>query len=178
MAPDAALAARARSAYERGRWGVGLTRAAPAALIAGVALLLHGMALACVAAGAALLALVAVFGWRGGEPARVTGPALLVGLLPFCAPAASRGLGHACVAAGCISYCLIACVVSGLVAGFVFAARTRPRGSGWWAGAAVLALTGSLGCAYAGVPGLLGMLVGSAVGAVPAALWVARTQRA
>jgi hypothetical protein len=113
-------------------------------------------------------------GWRGGPHAEVATPALWAGLVPFAAPLLSRGYGHLCVEGACVSYCLLACGIGGFLAGLVFAARARPRGAAWASGAGILALTGALGCTFAGVPGLLGMLAGGVVGAVPAAWWMAR----
>jgi hypothetical protein len=39
----------------------------------------------------------------------------------------------------------------------------------------VAALAGSLGCVIAGVSGIVGMVVGLAIGAVPVLWWPART---
>ncbi len=175
MAPDQLLALRARRAYEVSRLGVGARMAIPAALVVLLALAINGPDPMCLAAGGLLCAIVAASGWQGGEWGRAALPALAAGLLPFFAPLSSRGLGHVCVAGSCVSYCLIACAVSGFVAGFLFTSRARPQGGGWLLGAAVLALTGSLGCAFTGLPGMIGMLVGGAAGVVPAALWMARS---
>jgi len=133
---------------------------------------LHQGALWCAIVCASLCLAVIAFVWRGGAWARPVGPAIAVGLIPLAAPLCTRALAPICVGDSCVSTCLVACCAAGLIAGGIFAARFTPqKREGWLAAATLLGLTGSIGCACAGVPGLVGMLLGALAGAMPAGVW-------
>lgn len=160
----------ARASYERGRLHRGLELALPTLLLAGVALLLHEGSLA-TASVAAVLVLATVFaGHHGRGFDRLVGPATLSGLPAFVAPLCISSEAHLCAGDWCLSYCLTACVAGGLVSGLLFAGRLRRVAPGPMAalfGSGLMLLVGMLGCVVAGVPGVIGLMVGSAVGGVP-----------
>ena len=68
-------------------------------------------------------------------------------------------------------FCVPACLAGGVLAGVVVGSigvRTK-RGWGFWlAASGVSLLTGAMGCACVGVPGLVGLVMGYTVMTVPA----------
>lgn len=165
---DAKLAARARTAYERGRLRRALARAAAAAAIAAVAMAGCPSPAAPAACVAALGVLVAACLWRGGAWAHGARLGFAAGLAPCLLPAAARA-AHACNTALCVSMpslCLVAGAMAGLLLGWL---GPRLRGHGdrrFWLGAAgVVLLAGATGCLAAGLAGLAGMALGLLAGA-------------
>lgn len=162
--------ATARASYERGRLQRGLELALPTLVLAGVAILIHEGSLA-TASVAAVLVLATVFaGHYGRGLDRLVGPATLSGLPAFVAPLCITTEAHLCAGDWCLSYCLTACVAGGLVSGLLFAGRLRRIAPGPMAGlfgSGLLLMVGMLGCIAAGVPGVIGLIVGGAVGGVP-----------
>ena len=169
--PTAALAARARRAYERGRLGWALRRAALATAVAAVALAgcpAPARPAACaLALGAALAACL----WRGGEWGRGVRLGFLAGLAPCWGPALVRAAYLSCDRV-CPALPPV-CVAGGVVAGFLVAWLGLQRGGGrrfWLAAAGAAALAGAIGCLPAGLAGLAGMALGMLAGAAAPAL--------
>jgi hypothetical protein len=171
---EAALALRARRAYEQGRLQAALWRAAP--LVPLVAWSLGWCRYPTLAAlcGAALIALTVAFGWRGEQWGRAVAPGLVAGLPPLVLPLLMRGASEVCVGEMCCSLCLVGCVSGGLVAGLLLGRRAAalPEGRGAFlaAAGALALLAGAPACAFAGVVGLAGLLLGFATGSAPALL--------
>ena len=171
---EPALFARSRRAYERGRLQAALW---PAALLVPVVAwswtwcLYPALAVAC---GTALVALTLVFRWRGRVWARGVGPGLAAGLPPLVLPFLMREASQVCVGELCCSLCLIGCVGGGLAAGAFVGRRAASIGEGraaFLASAGTLALlAGAPACAFAGVAGLAGLLLGFAGGSAPVLL--------
>ncbi len=176
MAPieQTSIRGRARRAYELGRLRWSLMRSlcvAPFLLAA----LAPRQQLATTAASVALLFAVAVaLSFYGRAAGRALFPALAAGLVPLAAPLGMCVLGHACGSARCMSLCLPACCVGGLVAGAIVAARARKEANlderRLFLGAAcvLVALTGAIGCTVAGAAGVLGMMGATLLASAPA----------
>ena len=127
-----------------------------------------------VVCGTALVALAIVFRWRGQAWARGVGPGLAAGLPPLVVPFLMREASQVCVGEICCSLCLIGCVGGGLASGAFVGRRAASIGAGraaFLAAAGTLALlAGAPACAFAGVAGLTGLLLGFAAGTAPALL--------
>jgi hypothetical protein len=170
---------RALRAYELGRVRVG-AKAASAALLVGVAAVGLGRPLALTAVlCAALAAVVGVTAFRGGTAAHAVWPALAAGAGAMFLPLAIRTAGCSLFGPECMRFCLPACVAGGVVMGaaLAFAARREEHGPREFlvAGAAIAALTASLGCSLAGATGVLGMAVGTLAAGAP--IWLAARAR-
>lgn len=167
MAADAALLARARKAYELGRlrWAL---RILPAVLLAGAAAVACGRPLdmSCLLCGA-LFALGAGLLFYGGPAARAVRPGLWAGVPALALPLLVRTLGHVCLGPSCMQLCMPACILGGVAAGVaigLLGAREERPLPFMVPALVIAALLGSLGCAIAGLAGVLGMLAGLAAG--------------
>lgn len=170
MAPDQNAIAAARSAYQRGRARLALTHAAPAlgymavALVAGSELHAAGLGLAAFVVGALAVFLGGVFG-------RAVLPALVYGALPFAVTHVVQSFGHVCIPGGCVSWCMPACAVTGLVVGVAFARRAeRDRDPlvFFVAGFPLIVATGALGCRCLGYGSIAGLALGMLLVSLPA----------
>jgi hypothetical protein len=163
---------RARVAYERGRLRLALLGVLPVALVMLVAVVFGHRPTSALGFGCATAALGAAMLWYGRDPQRAVLPGIAAGLVPMLlALCANRW--HACGVDGCVSYCVPACTVGGIVAGLAVAAvGNRRRAGGWfWVSASALAvLTGSMGCSCVGYSGLAGLGLGFVGGMAPALL--------
>jgi len=168
---EATLVARARRAYERGRLQAALWWAAPLALLAAWTASWCRYPALAVACGAALVLLTVAFRWRGQVWARAVWPGLAAGLPPLVLPFLMREASQVCVGEVCCSLCLVGCVGGGALAGVLVGRRAASLGEGrgaFLAAAGTLALlTGAPACAFAGVIGLAGLLLGFAGGTAP-----------
>src|SRR5262249_4950322 len=101
-------------------------------------------------------------------------PGLLAGLPALALPLGVRVVGHACASDACFALCLPACCAGGVIAGAALALSARTgsdpaRKREYLAAALLIAgLTGSVGCAVAGVSGILGMLATTVLTSAPA----------
>lgn len=171
---DAALVARARRAYERGRVVAGLRRALPfAALVALVGALSPGPAWTVAVAGLLAAAAGAAF-WRGGVVARAARAGLWAGLAPLMVPLLLRVLHHGCLGCAgpsmrlCIALCTIMGALGGVALGALAAREPADDRRRFVVTAALFAAgTGAVGCVFAGAAGLLGMAGGLLLGGVP-----------
>jgi hypothetical protein len=164
-----ALQAQARSAYERGRWRLGLQAAWPALVMAGLCVALGGQLFATLGLGVVLAAVIAKATHSGRGASRAVIPGLLAGALPLAVGLIACRVPHACVAGFCVSWCAPLCLGAGGLAGVILGARaTRApaeRQPSMFVGMTVAVLTGSLGCLVVGLGGVVGMLVGVSLGA-------------
>lgn len=173
MGVPAASRGRTRCAYERGRVLAGLRLAAWVLPMVAFAVLLQGDPAARLSVGGALFATAATFGWRGGAWGRAVIPGLLAGAVPMGLPMLARASDAGCALAGmsCTTWCLAACLAGGTIAGALLgyrAARTsEARLAAFCASGVVAVMTGSLGCLVIGSAGLLGLVAGFGITAVP-----------
>ena len=170
-----ALERRARRAYELGR----LREALPFTLLAVPPTLLTAWVCERAAGtalhGAMLALLLLAYAWRGQDFGRAILPGILVGYAAFLVPwlAVSSGV----CPLGPSPYLLAACAAAGLLGGLGITWRClanrccSPREL--LAVGGLASLTASLGCAVAGLLGLLGMGLGLALAAAPG-FWVLR----
>jgi hypothetical protein len=169
---------RARRAYESAR----LRRAAVA--FAPVLLLMTATALVghrfgyTLAFGSALFALGVGLLWYGRSAKQAVLPGVAAGLVPLLFALCAKQ-AHGCVGDHCMMFCVPACLAGGVIAGIVVGSVGVRKGRGlgfWFAASGVTLLTGAMGCACVGVPGLIGLALGYAVTTVPA-LIVAQVRR-
>lgn len=174
MAIEADIAlARARRAYERGRAKRALALAAPVLLMVAAAALLGSRRSTFVPGGLALLGTSWFFLWRGQTLGRAVLPGVLAGVAPLVLALAARSYGHLCTGDRCMSLCIPACSLGGLVAGALIArtARDTPHRGRFIVGASTLAvLVGALGCSCVGFGGIAGLGLGLALAVAPATL--------
>lgn len=172
--PEAALRARARRAYELGRLRHAVAVAWPALPLAAVGLAARP-APGSVPIALLLVAVALGLAWRGRGAGRAVRLGLAAGIAPIVLPLAMMRLGHFCVDGRCLSSCLAGCVLGGGLAGLVVGARAarEPTARADFAlgAGAVAVLAGTLGCAWAGVPGVLGMIAGVVVTSAPIAVF-------
>ncbi len=174
------LRARARRAYELGRARLG-TKAAAVELLIAAAAVGFGRPLEITAAiGAALAVLTAVLAFRGETSGRAVWSGLSAGTGAMLLPLLSMTVGCRFLDPSCMRFCLPTCVVAGSAMGawlaIVAARQERGRVEFLAGGAAVAALTASLGCTLAGAGGVVGMALGTVLAGTP--VWLAsRAQR-
>jgi len=179
MAPTE-LIPRARAAYELGRARLGLQRAVCVLPLAFCALVPCQKPVFVAVALGALFVAVALFSYLGKAAGSAVLPGVLAGLPALALPIGVRLTGHLCELPGCIALCLPACAVGGIVSGAALALaanleEAQPRRREFLLAALVLAsLTGSIGCAAAGMTGVMAMLAGTAIVSAPALLAAAR----
>ncbi|MCA9534378.1 MAG: hypothetical protein KC593_11885 [Myxococcales bacterium] len=176
MGPDPITTTAAHAAYRRGRARMALGHAAPALLYMGLALALGSDPRAAwFAAATFVVGLLAVF--VGGPFGRAVRPALVYGALPFAVTHAVQSSGHMCVGDACVSWCLPACAVTGLVVGVAFtrrAERDRNPLAFFAAGVPMVVATGALGCRCLGYSSVVGLALGMLLVSLPAwPRWVA-----
>jgi hypothetical protein len=174
MALDPKLAlSRSMRAYEFGRARHAATFALPLAALSVVAACLGTKpATACVV-GLALLATAWFLLWRGQTLGRSVFPGILAGLVPLALAVGARAYGHVCTGSQCVSLCIPACTVGGVLAGFLIARAGRhaaSRGRFVLGASALAVLVGSLGCSCVGYGGVAGLGVGLLLTLLPAAL--------
>jgi hypothetical protein len=169
------LRARARRAYELGRARLGAKAAAASLVIAAIAAGLGRPLLLTASLGAALAILVAALAFRGRASGRAVSTGLWAGSAAMLLPLALSTAGCRMFGEACMRFCLPACVAGGLAMGFALAtvARRREQGEAEFlaGGAAVAALTASLGCTLAGAGGIVAMAVGTLLAGAP--VWLA-----
>ncbi len=161
-----ALIARARRAYEIGRLRTALLYAAPAVPLAALSHSCCIDAPALWSLCAAAFVAIAFSVWRGRSLGAGARAGLAAGLLSWLLPLAARWLGLPMTAAA-VPLCFGAGVASGMVV--AWQARRRQDDRAWFllAAAVVAGLVGGLGCIIAGAGGLLGMIAGEVIAAVP-----------
>ena len=176
--PEAALSARARRAYERGRLLSALPAVAFALPMVALSVVLCDRPAASAGCGLALVVVLLAAAWRGQPFARGTRAGLVAGLGPLLLPMAT--CFHLCAGGVCLfapTACVVAAMLGGAALGLYARRRVagRPEAGGYLVTAlGVAALVGSLGCVIAGASGLIGMAIGLALGTAPVLWWPAR----
>ncbi len=171
MAVDLEVAeARARRAYEIARLRRGLLHAMPLGAVVFAVALGGYRAGATFPLGALLYASAVLFLWRGQQLGEGVFPGAIAGLVPLTLAFCAKSYGHVCTGSACVSLCVPACVLGGMLAGSVitFVARRRSapdssRTTFFLAASAVALLTGALGCSCVGFGGVIGLFGGLAV---------------
>jgi hypothetical protein len=161
---------RARRAYELSRARRAAVGFAPVVLLVVVAALFGERFGYTLAFGSALFLLGVGLLWYGRGVKRAVLPGLAAGLVPLVFGLCAKHIAHACTGDGCMALCVPACFVGGVIAGIVIdwvALRSASKAGFWIAASGVGLLTGAMGCVCAGVLGLVGLLVGFAVSALP-----------
>jgi hypothetical protein len=161
---------RARMKYEwsRARWAV--IGFAPAGVLIAIAAYFGGSPRWPLTFGALMFVVGALFLWYGRELKRAVLPGLAAGVLPLTLALCAMHVGHVCSGDRCMLVCLPACVVGGVASGVVLAVlgHRGKHGFGFWASAsAITLLTGAMGCACIGVSGVMGLMLGFALGFAP-----------
>jgi len=168
---------RARHAYERGRIRLGLRAALAVIPLMALSMLICGRPELTLPTGGALFAVTAWLRARGQAYGRALVPGYLAGCAPLALPVALRASGHCCVGGACWSGCILACVAGGLFAGiatgFLSTTERDKRGPFFVSMLLVSGLVGGLGCAMAGLSGVLGMAVALGTTSLPIS-WVAQ----
>jgi hypothetical protein len=154
---------RVRRSYELSRLRSALLGFAPMLLlVVAAAFLSHRYTFALPAGTVLLLAGVAAL-WYGRDPGRGVLPGAVGGSLALTLALCANQMGHFCTGERCMSWCLPACVLGGLLAGGIvgFSGLRKRRGLGYWVSASsITLLTGSLGCSCVGYSGIAGLFVG------------------
>lgn len=165
------LAARARRAYEVGRWRWALQIAWVVLALVAVSFVFVGRSTVTALVGAALLGVAATLRWRGGSLAAAARAGFAAGLVPFSLMVALK-CGAFCSFGVCMAHCAHFCAFGGLAAGVLLATRARGHAERvvafLAAGSAIAALTGMLGCVVGGLGGIAWMLVGELAATLPA----------
>lgn len=174
MALDSRAAfARAARAYELGRARRAATLAAPLVAIAVIGCCLGAQPVTSACVGIALVAAAWVFLWRGQALGKAVFPGVVAGLVPLALAVFARSYGHVCTGTECVSLCIPACTLGGLLAGLVVARTARHTASPgqFLLGSTSLAvLVGALGCSCVGFGGILGLGAGLMVTVLPASM--------
>ncbi len=171
---------RARLAYETSRLRRAIIAFAPILLLVIAAALIGQRVRYTLALGTALFTFGVVLLWYGRDIRRAVLPGVLAGLVPMAFALCAKHIGHGCTGDGCMTLCVPACAAGGFLAGLAIhvAWFRHGRHSGFWVAASVLTLlTGAMGCACAGLPGLVGLAVGFAAPATTGLLVAALPQR-
>lgn len=172
MADAARLESLARRAYEGARLRRAFLFALPLLPIAVVAGCLGGKLPSACCVGALAYAAAVAFLWRGRELGEAVLPGVVAGVVPLTLALCAKAYGHVCTGEECVSLCVPACTLGGVVAGAYLAILGRRRGMGlpfWLAAGAVATAVGTLGCSCVGYGGVLGLVGGLLVPQVAAA---------
>lgn len=159
----AAAFRRAMRAYELGRARHAAIFAFPLIVIAIVAVCFGTRPTVACALGCALVVTACFLLWRGQTLGRAVLPGILAGLVPLALAIGARAYGHVCTGGQCVSLCIPACTLGGVVAGFVIARAAKHAASrGLFVGgaSALAVLVGSLGCSCVGFGGIAGLGLG------------------
>lgn len=154
---------RLRRAYEFGRLRSALVRGLPALGFGALASVLGAPPSGWWLAGLIFVLSGGVF-FIGGRAARAIKPAFLIGAVPFFFSHVAQPAGHMCSVNGaCLSWCLPACFVGGLLGGFWLVSEVRRREAGvagWLLGSTVLIAVGAMGCHCVGFGSITGLIGG------------------
>ena len=165
---EAALADRARRAYERGRVALGMRTALAVAPMAMLSWIACDNPAATAVSALALTVLVTAAVWRGQDLARGARIGLVAGIPSLLAPVAVGATGHLC-ASMCLLFptaCLAGGILGGLVLGWLAVGAGLER-SGLATAGATAWLAGTLGCVLMGSVGVAVLLLGLAFGLAP-----------
>lgn len=164
---------RARFHYEWARARSALLGASPILLVTLAAAWLGSRPTSAVLIGSVVFVWGALLLWYGRDPRKALLPGFAAGIVPLTFALCATLVGHGCTGNACLSLCVPACALGGLVAGLAVAAvgHRRRHGAVFWLSASGIALlTGAMGCACVGYSGVLGMSLGYVAGMIPAGL--------
>jgi hypothetical protein len=168
---------RARRKYEWARARQAILGFAPSLVIVMIAAVANERPMSAVTFGTAMFVVGAALLWYGREIRRAVLPGLAMGLLPLALALCAKHMGHACMGGECMTLCLPACTLGGVLAGAgvsLIGLRWKQGGS-FWVGATLLTfLTGAMGCSCVGYAGVAGLALGYAVASIPLLLRKAR----
>ncbi len=176
MAPidTASLRARAKRAYEVGRFREALAFAVFVVPMVVLSLLVCRQPGLTGLGGSALLLLAIGFRWRGGAVGRAVMPGLLAGSVPLVLPVLLRSSGHCCIGGACWSICMLGCVAGGVLAGVAVGVAAQAELERRWtflsAATLIAGLSGLLGCAIVGAAGIAGMVISCVASSVQVAV--------
>jgi hypothetical protein len=160
------LESRIRRAYEKGRVRHAIAASAPVLALGALVLLVDRRPAVVLSLAGLLFATEALFVWRGQQLGRGALAGLAGGAIPLafglCMQVYARLCGSMLVGPACTAVC----AAGGLLAGFWIAwvARRQPSRIAFAGAAATTAvLMGAIGCACAGLAGVVGLLAGIAV---------------
>jgi hypothetical protein len=145
--------------------------------IGALVLLLDRRPVVILGINALLFAAAVVLMWRGQEAGRGMLAGLATGAVPLLFGVCLQGYQYVCHATAVMPQCVAVCSAGGLVAGLLIAwtAQRRAATSTFVLSAgAVALLMGALGCACAGVAGVVGLMAGLTI---PIAAGQLRTAR-
>lgn len=157
---------RVRRAYELARLRAALLRSLPALFLFAV-LAVEGASSGRLVAAVGVYATAVLAQFLGQSAALAVAPSLLFGLVPFTIVRIAESSGHVCLGGQCISWCLPACLIGGLVGGALVALRGRSapdRTAYLLTAVGLVGLSGVLGCSCAGGAGMAGIGLGVLVG--------------
>lgn len=167
------LLTAARRQYELGRLGSSWRASALALPMILISLRACNRPEVTLVAGAALMIACAFFSWRGLSYKKGVFSGLVAGFMAALVPFFAFQLGL-CAGGAMAALCQAVCLFGGAVAGAMIAARAVRLAEGrrrfLIASTSIACLTGSLGCALAGLGGVLGMALGVLVLTAPAVL--------
>ncbi len=159
----AELERRLRSVYERGRWRDAALGSLPFLGVVIAAAVLGGRPLSALAIGGLLYVAGVVCLWRGRQMGAAVLPGAIAGGVPLALALGAGAMSHGCHGSACVSWCVPACTVGGVVAGVLVASAGAQRRAGleYWTTASGFALmVGALGCSCVGFGGILGLASG------------------
>jgi len=157
------LERRFRRVYELGRLKRALVGFVPMLLLVLASMTFGGRFSIAIIIAPLLFAGGVLALWYGREPGRGVLPGALAGGAALVLVLCANQMGHFCTGEGCLSWCLPACITSGVLAGAVisFIGVRQRRGWGYWVSASgITLLTGALGCSCVGFSGLIGLAAG------------------
>jgi hypothetical protein len=163
--------ARVRYEWSRAKWAI--LGFAPVLIIVAIAVAFGHRPAWSVTFGLTMFAAGALMLWYGRDLKRAVLPGVAAGVLPLVLVVCANHVGHVCTGDSCMMVCLPACVVGGSLAGLAVASIgiRRRAGALFWLSASGLALlTGAMGCACAGYPGVVGLAIGYGAGTLPGLL--------
>jgi hypothetical protein len=164
------LERRARRKYEWARVRRAFLGFTPALVIVTIAALANKHPMSAIGFGAAMFVVGVGLLWYGREVRRAVLPGLAMGLLPLALALCANHVGHACMGGECMTLCLPACTLGGILAGAgvsLIGLRWK-QGLSFWVGATALTfLTGAMGCSCLGYAGVAGLAFGYVVGSIP-----------
>jgi len=167
---EAAVATRARRAYEAGRLRAATFAALPLLPLVALASSCCAAPAQVIATGGALVAAVIALRWRGEQFGAGVTPGLLAGLVPLSVPVAGRIGLPLCGLAGCDlspAICAFGGLAGGVLLGFLAPPPRAGRLTPFVVACLVAGMTGAVGCLIYGLIGPVVMAGGLLVGALP-----------
>lgn len=168
IAPDR-LMARARRAYEWGRFRHAALRSSVALVLTAISIAVCQESAWSVAIGAVLFALATGLMWHGGVATRAARAGLKAGVLAFTVPI---GVFHGYLGTHCgIETVLIVNAITGVGVGVLLNIQSAPledrRNAFLFGAGPLVVLSGTLGCLFFGPIGVASMAIGYVASTAP-----------